>query len=148
MAGFWIKWECGLTRKREVAIIARELNISRREAAAMCMEFWEWASEQSTDGMLAGLDPATISELLGIPGFAEAMLAAGWLKASTGAVQVPNWERHNAKPAKERLLAAERKRKERSHLSRSHRDACHGDSVTCHAHQRQRQINQGGAGEG
>jgi hypothetical protein len=52
MAGFWIPWELGLSKKREVMIIARSIGVSRREAAAMCMEVWEWAQEQTLDGLI------------------------------------------------------------------------------------------------
>lgn len=125
MAGFWIKWECGLTKKREIAIIARKLQCDRRQAAAMCMEFWEWASEQSTDGVLAGMALHDVSEVLGIKGFAEAMADAGWLTEGESGLQVPNWDRHNSKPAKLRLQSSERKRRERER-----RQTCHGASVT------------------
>lgn len=111
MAGHWIPWECGLVRKREVLVIAKHLRVSRREAAAMCMEVWEWAQEQSLDGLVHNVAPEDISDALAISGIGEAMVAAGWLVASDSCVQFPNWERFNGRPAKARLLAAERKRR-------------------------------------
>jgi len=111
MAGHWIPWECGLTKKREVVIIARAMSVNRREAAAMCMEVWEWAQEQSLDGMVHGVAPEDISDALALPGIGEAMVAAGWLVVSDSAVQFPNWDRFNGRPAKARLLSAERKRR-------------------------------------
>ena len=114
MAGHWIPWEFGLSRKREVVIIARVLGVSRREAAAMCMEVWEWASEQSIDGLIVGVTAGDVSDTVGIPGIGEAMEAAGWIRNGDGLVQFPNWERFNARPAKVRLLDAERKRRERA----------------------------------
>ena len=111
MAGHWIPWEFGLPRKREVVIIARTLGVSRREAAVMCMEVWEWASEQSIDGLIIGVTAADVSDTVGIPGIGEAMEGAGWIINGDGNLQFPNWERFNAKSAKARLLNAERKRR-------------------------------------
>jgi hypothetical protein len=111
MAGHWIPWECGLTRKREVVIIARSLEVSRREAAALCMEVWEWAQDQSIDGLIVGMNPGDISEAVSVPGIGEAMEGAGWLLRGDGNVQFPNWQRFNARSAKLRLQAAERKRR-------------------------------------
>ncbi len=120
-AGFWIPWECGLTKKREVLLVARELGVSSREAAACCMEVWEWAQAQSVDGVVAGLTCEDISRATGIAGMGEAMLTAGWLVESEGGVQFPNWERFNARSAKARLMASERKRRERDHVTRMSR---------------------------
>ena len=80
----------------------------------MCMEVWEWASEQSIDGLIVGVTAADVSETVGIPGIGEALEAAGWILNGDGIVQFPNWERFNARPAKVRLLDAERKRRARA----------------------------------
>lgn len=111
MAGHWIPWEVGLTQKREVVIVARAMSVSRREAAAMCMEVWEWASDQSVDGLIMGMEPADISEAVSIHGIGEAMERVGWIRNGDGNVQFPNWDRFNARSAKARLLNAERKRR-------------------------------------
>lgn len=121
-AGFWLAWECGLARKREVLLIARALAVSHREAAAMCMEVWEWAEGQTPDGIIEGLTVADVSGAVGIERIGEAMAAAGWLTDHGGGVTFPKWKRFNSKCAKARMLAAERKRQQR--------DRCHGRSVT------------------
>jgi len=123
MAGMWIPWEIGLASKREVIMIARKLGVSRREAAAMCMEVWAWAQEQSIDGLIVGIVAADVSDATGIAGIGDAMEEAGWLRNGDGNVQFPNWTRFNSKPAKERLQAAERKRRERDRKR-------HADMVT------------------
>jgi len=115
MAGHWIPWECGLTRKREVVIISRALGVSRLEAAAMCMSVWEWAQDQSLDGLIVGMSPVEISDAVSLPGIGEAMQQAAWLIPGEGCLQCPNWERFNGRPAKARLLNAERKRRYDSH---------------------------------
>ena len=80
----------------------------------MCMEVWEWAQDQTLDGLIAGMCPIDVSEAVGIPGIGESMELAGWLRNGDGNVQFPNWERFNSKSGKERLWAAERKRRERT----------------------------------
>ena len=113
-AGFWIPWECGLTKKREILLIARQLGVSPREAAACCMEVWEWAQAQSVDGVVAGLTAADVSTGSGIAGVGEAMRDAGWIVESEGGIQFPNWERFNARSAKARLMNSERQRRYKS----------------------------------
>jgi len=114
MAGFWIPWEFGLSKKREVMIIARVLGVSRREAAAMCMEVWEWAQAQSVDGVVPGFTAGDVSGATEIPGMGEAMLGAGWIVESESGIQFPNWDRFNAKSSKARIQNAERQRRFKS----------------------------------
>ena len=113
-AGFWIPWEIGLPQKREVLLIARALDVSPREAASMCMEVWAWAEKQTVDGVLPGLCPDDIDTATGIAGLGKAMSDAGWIVVSDLAIQFPNWDRFNSKPAKARLLSAERQRRFKS----------------------------------
>lgn len=120
-AGFWIPWECGLTKKREILLVARELGVTPREAAACCMEVWEWAQAQSVDGVVAGLSAEDVSTATGIAGMGEAMRNAGWILESEGGIQFPNWERFNARSAKARLMNAERQRRYKSNAKVTHR---------------------------
>mgnify|MGYP001172807628 CR=1 FL=1 len=81
MARDWIKWVKGLSKRREVLVIARNLGISRREAACACMEVWEWADDETVDGNIRGATGDDIDLMLGLPGFAVALQApeVGWL---------------------------------------------------------------------
>lgn len=108
MAGEWLKWCKGLTRKREVVLIAQALQINRRHAAGLCMEFWEWADDETTNGRINGVTRGYIDDLLLVPGFAEAMREVGWLKFVEGGVVLVNFSRHNGKTAKSRALTARR----------------------------------------
>lgn len=47
MAGDWLKVEYGLSRKQEVIQMAKRVRHSRREVAMMCIEIWEWASQNA-----------------------------------------------------------------------------------------------------
>lgn len=106
----WIKWTKGLTRKREVLLVAERLRIPPPQAAALCMQVWEWADDNTTDGYLRGMTPRMISAAVGIPGIAEALAAPeiGWLHTIPDGVVIPNFDRHNGKTAKQRALSARR----------------------------------------
>lgn len=115
MAGDWLKWTKGLTQKDGVIRIARQLGISRREAACCCMEVWEWADSNTTDGAVAGVPSAFLDEVVSITGFGAAMKAAGWLlEDDAGGIVFPNFDRHNTNSAKKRALAKERMARKRS----------------------------------
>ena len=113
----WIKWTKGLTRKREVLLLAQRMAIPPPHAAALCMLVWEWADDNTADGCLRGFTPGMISAAVGAPGIAEAMAdpAVGWLLDTGDACIFANFDRHNGQCAKKRDLAARRKTRERDH---------------------------------
>jgi len=113
MANDWIVWTVGLTRKPEVFRLARALDISRREAAAACMEMWEWADANTADGHAPGVTFVDLDQVIGVTGFGQALANVGWLEAEDEGVRFPNFDRWNTSPTKSRLRARERKRRER-----------------------------------
>jgi hypothetical protein len=113
MAGDWIAWTKGLTLKREVIAIADRLKLDRRIVACLCMEAWEWADSNTTDGHADSVTSVTLDEVTGVTGFGKAMLEVGWLLEDDGGIIFPHWERWNAESAKKRLQNAERKRRQR-----------------------------------
>ena len=112
MAGDWIKWTKGFARKPEVVITARLLGIDLAHAAAMWMQLWEWADDQTVDGWIANVEPGDLDSIVGHEGFAVAGSdpRVGWLRFEAGGLMLPSFERHNGKSAKKRALAAERMR--------------------------------------
>lgn len=117
MAGFWIAWEVGLTKKQEIFVISKKLGVSRREAAAMCMEVWEWAQNISIDGLIPGINASDVSEAVSVNGIGEAMEKVGWLLNGDGSVQFPKWDRYNGRSAKSRFLNASRVRNHRNSVA-------------------------------
>ena len=113
MASQWIPWVVGLQQKSEVIRMARACNVTVLEMAARCMVVWVWAQDQTVDGMIKGLSPPDVSATVGIAGMGEAMVTVGWLVDVGDAILFPNWKRFNGRSAKQRLLAAERKRRQR-----------------------------------
>ena len=118
MAGQWIPWAVGLHQKPEVVRMAKACGVHPHEMAARCMIVWAWAQEQTVDGIIQGLAPDDISSTLGISGVGEALASVGWLTDIGDGIAFPNWDRFNGRPSKQRMLAAERKRRERSGASR------------------------------
>ena len=114
MAGDWIKWTVGLTRKPEVLGLARKLGLDRRTAAGCLMEVWEWADQISCDGHADYVTPEDIDRHVGVAGFGSAMQEVGWLLVDDNGVLFPNFERHNGTSAKSRALTTERKRTQRT----------------------------------
>lgn len=124
MVDDWIKWCKGLTRKAEVGSLARRLRMSRREMAGCLMELWEWCDENLGEDNFSGQDATVLihdpkayfDELLGIPGFSDAISGpdVAWMEFPGG--DVAKFLRvglHNGKTAKERAVEQRRKQKQR-----------------------------------
>jgi len=114
MAGNWIKWVKGLTRRTEVVRMSTGhlsgINADRRRIAVACMEFWEWADDETTDGALSGCTPAFVDDLVALPGFFAAMVSVGWIVETPQGIVIAHFERHNGESAKQRAMDADRKR--------------------------------------
>ena len=113
MAGDWIAFDKTLPQKPEVSRIARSLAISKGEAVLGCLLAWTWADDNTTDGTVDGAVVEDVDYVARIPGFGQAMIDAGWLKADGRGLLFSNWDRWNTKSAKRRLKDAQRKRHER-----------------------------------
>jgi hypothetical protein len=135
MAGDWIKWTKGLSRKREVLVLASKLHKDRHEIAARLMLLWEWCDENISEvdfdaegnaSLLVGDKPNSfIDDTVGLSGFAEAMASPEvcWLTVrSGGRITFPNLARHNGSTAKTRAYEQKKKRDQRHDLSRSDGD--------------------------
>ncbi|WP_224031178.1 hypothetical protein [Paraburkholderia caribensis] len=90
--------------------------------------FWGWADAQSRDGHAPGVTKRWIDRYCRCDGFADAMVAVGWLVIDDSGITLPKFERHNGSSSKDRALATVRKQKQRAcevqdpNVSRSERD--------------------------
>lgn len=118
MAGDWMKVEHATPDKPEVWGIAAALEISPDEAFGICFRMWRWFDQHSRDGNAQSVTAALLDRHLGVPGFANAALAVGWLAAceldGRPSLRLPNFERHNGETAKQRALTSKRVAKHKS----------------------------------
>lgn len=123
MADEWIKVRENLPEDPAVDGIATQLQISQDEAIGLLVRFWIWAPKYTTTGRIGcvsakcpqnvrtvSADCLMVDRIVGVPGFAEAMLQVGWLEKDGGFLTIPRFDRHMSKSAKRRALDAERKR--------------------------------------
>jgi hypothetical protein len=113
MAGDWIKVEHATPDKLEVVQMSSILRIDQDAVAGKLVRVWSWADENSVDGAALTVTEAFIDKVARRKGFAAAMREAGWLRGKNGALELPNFQRHNGKSAKKRAVDMERKRRER-----------------------------------
>lgn len=108
MAGEWIKMRIDLAADPAVIRIRRATGLDADAVVGKLHRLWGWADTHTTDGFAAGLDAEWVDEFIGCPGFAAAMVAAGWLEADEAGVRFANFDRHNGQPAKARALKKDR----------------------------------------
>ncbi len=116
MAGDWIPWMKGLSKKREVLAIARSTGRDRRLVACLLMEFWEWADSETEDGFLRGMAVRILSAFCPDTddAFWRAVIEVDWLRERENSLEIPNFSRWMGNSAKRRLSDAKRKRQNRS----------------------------------
>lgn len=115
MAGDWIKMRPALLSSPKVNGIARSLqadpsaraslgvnsnvtrNVMRSVTVASLLCVWGAANEHTTDGTFTNADLLDIDDIAGVPGFATAMQAVGWLVFDEEAMTVtlPNFTEYN-----------------------------------------------------
>ena len=123
MAGDWIKVEKATSRKPEILHIAELLDIHPDHAFGICIRFWSWCDDHLSDCHARSVTKKGLNAVLGVTGFAEAIIKAGWLDEKSVGLDIPNFDRHLSQSAKTRALAKNRKDEERSRKR-------HDESVT------------------
>ncbi len=110
MAGDWIKLETSTPDKPETHRVADLLGVNADEAVGILVRFWMWLDRNSCNGHVTHVYAKPLESMMRCPGFVAAMADVGWLDLDekTGLVTIPNFDRHNGKPAKSRALTAAR----------------------------------------
>lgn len=109
MAGYWIKFEQATPDKPEVVRMATLLNIDQDEVVGKLLRVWIWADLNSIPGEKVCVTDAFLDRLVSKKRFAFAMRKVGWLTGEEGALNFPNFQRHNGESAKKRALDSVRK---------------------------------------
>ena len=117
MSERWIKMTHELQRKPEVMQVARKLDappeLQRFAAIAGLYVMWCLFDEQTTDGHLSGYTLTDLDTTVGLAGFGEAVVSAGWLEQTAEGLTMPNFDEHTSATAKGRASDARRKRQQR-----------------------------------
>jgi len=108
MAGDWIKVEVTLPDKPEVVRMAEVLHLDQDAISGKCLRFWIWLNQQSENGNALSVTKTFIDRLCACDGFGDALEQVGWALFQNGTMQVPNFDRHNSKSAKQRALTQQR----------------------------------------
>ncbi len=125
MSTSWIKVEVTTPQKIEVLTIADLLDIEPHCAFGKLVVLWCWADVNTIDGHANGVTKILIDSVVGLKGFAEAMLdtRVGWLREEdNGMLFFANFDRHNGKGAKKRSVDARRKSLSRSNVLQMSRE--------------------------
>lgn len=114
MAGDWIKMRGNLWDDPRVGAIVDATEST--EAAVIGALYWLWATadQHTEDGCMPGLTLRQIDRKTGVPGFAAAIVAIGWISESPTGIVIAKFEEHNGTSAKKRAVTAKRVANHRS----------------------------------
>lgn len=108
MASSWIKVEVITPDKPEIFQIAEILNIDPDAVLGKLVRIWAWADQQTVDGNAGSVTKGVLDRIAFITGFADALIAVGWLAYDGNKLVLPNFERHNGESSKKRALTNRR----------------------------------------
>jgi hypothetical protein len=110
MAATWIKIRVDLLRDPAVLKMSDTCRTNRHHIVGLLSDVWGWLDGHTADGTCPNVSLDMIDAYTGTPGFAAAMVDAGWLEPAEKGVVFPKWERHNSASAKARAMENEAKR--------------------------------------
>ena len=91
------------------------LRVTRYVTVTALLKFWGYANEHAKGDFIDGIRAQDVLEITGIPGFASALEAAGWVEfdQEDGGVRMPNFEEHNTGHRERTSAGAERQKRYR-----------------------------------
>lgn len=110
MAGDWIKMRADLHTHPKVVRISSALDADRLRVVGALHATWCLFDAHSIDGELEGYSSKTLNNMIGFEGFAQALIAVGWLEETSVSLCMPRFAEHNGQSAKRRAQEADRKR--------------------------------------
>jgi hypothetical protein len=112
MAG-WIKMRKGLWEFPKVVAMALRLRVSADAVVGKLFRLWCWADTYATDEQVPHVTAGWVNAHVEQSGFAEAMVAVGWLDTTPTGVRFVNFAQHNWEAGKSKALTANRVEKHR-----------------------------------
>ena len=123
MAYEWIKIEVVTPDKPEIYQLAEILAIDPDTVLGKLIRVWAWADQQTIDGNAnsnaVSVTKSAIDRIGFMPGLADALIRVGWLKFEGSILIFPNFDRHNGKSSKKRLLTNRRVTEHREKSNKS-----------------------------
>ncbi len=111
MAGDWIKMRLDLQTHPKIVRILSATKSDKFRAIGGLHAVWCVFDTHSVDGRLNGYTPDALDHIIGWVGFANAMIAVGWLVvADPETLVLPEFDEHNGASGKRRAEDAKRKR--------------------------------------
>lgn len=110
MAEDWIKMRKQLERHPKVLALASAMSTDRFRIIGGLFAAWSLFDTYTEDGALPAYSAAGLGEVIGWPGFGEALLAVEWLEVLATGLVMPRFDNHNGESSKKRAMDAERKR--------------------------------------
>lgn len=115
MAGDWLKFETNTPEKREVLAMTIELGYEDPDlTVGKLIRVWRWFDQHTVNGNAQSVTPALLDRLISVTGITQAMANVGWMIVTDDGLVLPNFERHNGKTAKDRVLSAKRQANHKS----------------------------------
>jgi len=111
MASDWIKMDTDLPTKAQVFKLSKILDINRYEVVGRLLCFWAWIDKRAVDGLVDDVDADVVDDVVGLSGFARALVDVRWLKITSTGITIPDPDKHQENSAKVRSLKSERQRR-------------------------------------
>jgi hypothetical protein len=91
------------------------LRVTRYVTVTALLRFWGYANEHAKGDFIDGVRPQDVLEISGVPGFATALEAVGWVEFDhqKGGVRMPNFAEHNTGARERSTTGAERQKRYR-----------------------------------
>ena len=104
----WIKLRTGLINHPKVVRMAFTLFPMEQHRLSVVIgglvQVWSMADMHADGEKLPGMSLETLDLLVGISGFAQAMVEVGWLEEGEKSLNLPNYQEHNGSTAKRRAV--------------------------------------------
>jgi len=113
-AGHWMKVMKGTPKKAALSEIRRYCGCSKGDAFLAFFEMYCYFDDATADGFVAFFRKEDADEITGIKGFGEALEVVGWVRFDSDGARIYDWEKHNGRSAKRRILDSERQNRCRS----------------------------------
>lgn len=110
MSSQWIKMRVSL--RDDPRVVALALRLGQPRAAVLGGLFLVWCIADAHGDFMPGVTPASLSELVGLPGFVEA-LPADWIQVRPDGLRFPDYDTHNGSTAKARAMSQKRMTEQR-----------------------------------